>query len=364
MRAFVGLDLSLNSVTICVVDGEGDVIWEGKAEGHPEAVLKAIEPWREYVGRIGRRARGRPPSGSAAAWRRRVCPSSAWRAGTAKAALSAMVAKTDRGDARGIAQIARAGRFTGVHMKSPQSWRRRTPAAAREFLVRSMTATEQAIRGLLRPFGLEVGAVTRRRFADRVHELVGENPVLGAIVDAWLECAWAPPRRDRAAAPIGPSDRACRSRLPTADDDAGDRTGERADVPGDDRRSEPLQAVSIRGRLPRAHAAAASVRRARHDGSDHQDRRRGDAHRAARGRERHPAPLDAVVCPEGMGDAGGRSSRNAPSEGGSGLQNGGRPPPHVDERSRSPLDEHPGVAAGLVRGSGASDAGRGPVEFA
>jgi transposase len=103
-----------------------------------------------------------------------------------KAALAAMTVKTDRNDARGLAQIVRTGWFRPVHIKSAASQRHRTLATARKFLVRSMTATEQAIRGLLRPFGLKVGAVTRRRFRARVWDLVTNEPTLSAIMEPLL----------------------------------------------------------------------------------------------------------------------------------------------------------------------------------
>jgi transposase len=181
MGVYVGLDVSLASVAICVIDEDGRVLWEGKAAGDPEAVRVTLEPWLGKIEQVGLEAG----------------PTSEWMGGQllaagfqvacletrhVKAALSAMVVKTDRNDARGIAQIVRAGWFKAVHVKSAGSQRHRTLTTARNFLVRSMAATEQAIRGLLRPFGLKVGAVTRRRFAGRVHELVADDLALAAII--------------------------------------------------------------------------------------------------------------------------------------------------------------------------------------
>ncbi len=185
MGFFVGLDVSLETVSICVVDEEGLVVWETRVAGEPEAVLDALRTRIDRVSRIGLEAG----------------PTSEWIAGRllevglpvvcletrhVKAALSAMTVKTDRNDARGLAQIVRSGWFKVVHLKSTGSQRLRTLAAARKVMVRSVAATEQALRGLLRPFGLKVGAVTRRRFGERVRTLVEADPVLATIVEPLL----------------------------------------------------------------------------------------------------------------------------------------------------------------------------------
>jgi transposase len=185
MGLFVGLDVSLETVSICVVDADGLVVWETRVAGEPEAVLDALRTRIDHVSRIGLEAG----------------PTSEWIAGRllqaglpvvcletrhVKAALSAMTVKTDRNDARGLAQIVRSGWFKAVHLKSAGSQRLRTLAAARKVMVRTVTANEQAVRGLLRPFGLKVGAVTRRRFGDRVRSLVASDVLLEAIVEPLL----------------------------------------------------------------------------------------------------------------------------------------------------------------------------------
>ena len=70
-----------------------------------------------------------------------------------------------RNDARGIAQVTRTGWFKAVHIKSLDSQRARTLVTARKFVVRAVASSEQAIRGLLRPFGLKVGRQRGRRRA-------------------------------------------------------------------------------------------------------------------------------------------------------------------------------------------------------
>lgn len=185
MRIFVGLDVSLASVSVCVVEESGEILWQGKADGTPESVLAALEPWRASLERVGLEA------GPTSEWiggclLQAGVPTVCLETRHVKAALAAMTVKTDRNDARGLAQIVRTGWFKAVHLKSPASQRHRTLVTARKFLVRSMTATEQAIRGLLRPFGMMVGAVTRPRFGMAVRELVAGDPILASIVEPLL----------------------------------------------------------------------------------------------------------------------------------------------------------------------------------
>jgi transposase len=89
-----------------------------------------------------------------------------------------MTVKTDRNDAQGIAQIVRTGWFKAVHLKSAAGQRLRTLTAARKAAVRAVTSNEQAIRGLLRPPGLKIGAVTRVGFEARVRQLIDSDRLL------------------------------------------------------------------------------------------------------------------------------------------------------------------------------------------
>jgi transposase len=104
-----------------------------------------------------------------------------------KAALSAMVVKTDRKDARGIAQLLRMGWFRPVHCKSPPAQEVRALLVARKQLQAKTRDVELSLRGLLRGFGLKVGEVSKGRFAARVGELVAGHAMLERIAEAMLQ---------------------------------------------------------------------------------------------------------------------------------------------------------------------------------
>ncbi len=103
-----------------------------------------------------------------------------------KAALSAMVVKTDRKDARGIAQLLRMGWFQPVHAKSVGAREVRALLAARKRLQSKLIDVELSIRGILRGFGLKMGKISKGRFEARVLELAEGHAMLEGIVGAML----------------------------------------------------------------------------------------------------------------------------------------------------------------------------------
>jgi transposase len=103
------------------------------------------------------------------------------------AVLSARINKTDRNDARGIAQMKRVGLFKAVHVKTPASQHRRLLLTSRKLLQWKIYDIENDLRGSLRNFGLKVGVIGSVKFEERVRELVADHTVVAAIVGPLLE---------------------------------------------------------------------------------------------------------------------------------------------------------------------------------
>jgi transposase len=183
MGYYAGLDVSLEMTSICIVAADGQVLQEGKALSEPEAVIAFLKGSGVTLERIGFEA-GALSEWLAVALQDAGFPLVCMEARQVKAALSAMTVKTDRHDARGIAQIARTGWSKAVHVESARSQELRTLLGARRHLVRKVTDGEQRSRGLL---GLKAGPVTRRRFAERIRALVAGQPTLQAIFEPLLE---------------------------------------------------------------------------------------------------------------------------------------------------------------------------------
>lgn len=103
-----------------------------------------------------------------------------------KAFLKAQLNKSDRNDARGIAQMMRVNLFQPVHVKTLTSQKRRVLLTARKLLQEKAIAIENDIRGLLRNFGLKVGAAGVVKFGERIRELVASLPELAEIIEPLL----------------------------------------------------------------------------------------------------------------------------------------------------------------------------------
>ena len=97
-----------------------------------------------------------------------------------------MTVKTDRKDARGLAQLLQMGWFQPVHAKSMASQEVRALLVGRKQLLGRLIDVELSIRGILRGFGLKVGSVTRKGFEARIRELVTGQATLERIAEAML----------------------------------------------------------------------------------------------------------------------------------------------------------------------------------
>jgi transposase len=213
MAMFVGLDVSLKMTSICVVEANGATVWEGKADSEPASIVKAIARWRSAITLVGIEA----------------CPLSEWLYGGliecgyqavcietrhAQRFLSSRPNKTDRSDARGIADMMRLGHFRPVHVKSKPSQLLRTALIARQKFVEHMLSIETTVRGLLKVHGLKLGTVHRNGFAARVEALLTDAPELRMAIAPLLDARNMMRKQkvllDRQLAQVARADAVCR----------------------------------------------------------------------------------------------------------------------------------------------------------
>jgi transposase len=182
---YAGIDVSLERSSVCVVDATGKIVREAKVTSEPEALVAFFGQLGVALTRIGLEA------GPLSQWLHAGLAAAGLEAvlletRQVKAALSAMIVKTDRKDARGIAQLLRMGWFRPVHCKSPPAQEVRALLVGRKLLQGKLLDVELSIRGILRGFGLKLGEVSRGRFAARVGELVAGQPMLERVAEPML----------------------------------------------------------------------------------------------------------------------------------------------------------------------------------
>jgi transposase len=182
---FAGLDVSLEETAICIVDDAGKIVREARAVSEPETLIAFFAECGMTMERVGLEAC------SLTAWLNTALteagiPAICVEARQAKAAMGAMPNKTDRNDARGLAQIMRTGWYRAVHVKSPscRSWR--ALLTARRLVLNKRRDVENGIRALLRESGLKVGTPSRKDFPTRVRELAADDPVLASLAESLL----------------------------------------------------------------------------------------------------------------------------------------------------------------------------------
>jgi transposase len=158
MEHYAAIDVSLEWSSVGVVDAAGQIVREAKVRSEREALAAFFTESGLAFARIGLEA----------------------------GPLSAMTVKTDRNDARGMAQLMRMGWFRPVHAKAPMVQEIRALLTARKLLVAKLRDVESSIRGILRGFGLKVGAVSKGKFEARIRELVTGQVMLERVAEPLL----------------------------------------------------------------------------------------------------------------------------------------------------------------------------------
>jgi transposase len=185
MEHFAGLDVSVNETSICIVDDTGRIIREVKVASEPGALLQVLKSGSCRFKRIGLEA-GPLSQWLYSALGEANLPIICVETRHMRAVLQAQINKTDRNDARGIAQMMRAGLYRPVHVKTLRSQKLRTLLTHRKLLQSKAIAIENDLRSTLRNFGLKVGMVGTVKFEARIRGLVENLPDLTALVEPLL----------------------------------------------------------------------------------------------------------------------------------------------------------------------------------
>src|SRR3974377_727099 len=185
MEHFAGLDVSVNETSVCIVDDTGRIVREVKVKSEPGALLQVLKNATYRFKRIGLEA------GPLSQWLYSALAEAGlpviWvETRHMRAVLKAQINKTDRNDARGIAQMMQAGLYRPVHVKTLRSQKLRMLLTHRKLLQSKAIAIENDLRATLRNFGLKVGMVGTAKFEARIKELVGDDSDLVLMVEPML----------------------------------------------------------------------------------------------------------------------------------------------------------------------------------
>lgn len=185
MNHYAGIDVSLECSSVCVVDANGKIVRETKVASEPEVLIDWFRSLGFDLARIGLEA-GPLSQWLYAAMKKAGLAVELLETRHVSDAFKAMPVKSDRNDARNIAQLMRLGWFRPVHCKSMSAQEIRAMLTARKLIQTKLQDVENSLRGILRGFGLKVGKTTKRSFAARISELVVGHPALEAIAAAML----------------------------------------------------------------------------------------------------------------------------------------------------------------------------------
>lgn len=185
MEHFAGLDVSVKETSVCIVDDTGKIVREVKVASEPEALLPVLSNPNYAFKRIGLEA-GPLSQWLFSALAEAGLPVICVETRHMRAVLKAQINKTDRNDARGIAQMMRAGLYRPVHVKTLRSQKLRMLLTHRKLLQSKAISIDNDLRGTLRNFGLKVGMAGAVKFEARIRELVEDLPDMAFLIEPLL----------------------------------------------------------------------------------------------------------------------------------------------------------------------------------
>src|SRR5476651_1787707 len=180
-----GLDVSVKETSICIVDDTGRIVREVKVASEPEELLAVLTNPADHFKRNGLEA-GPLSQWLFSALAEAGLPVICVETRHMRAVLKAQINKTDRNDARGMAQMMRVGLYRPVHVKTLRSQKLRMLLTHRKLLQSKAIAIDNDLRATLRNFGLKVGIVGRAKFEARIKELVENLPDLAELIEPLL----------------------------------------------------------------------------------------------------------------------------------------------------------------------------------
>jgi len=167
MKHYVGLDVSMKKTSVCIVNEQGKIVHESDVKTDPHLLADMIEKTGLKIELVGFE------SGSLShyliqGFKERAVPAVCIDARKMSVILSVRINKTDKNDARGIADALRTGTFTRVHDKPHDAVNRSAVLTMRRAMVDHRTQIKNHVRGILKTYGIRLGSVGPTKFSEQV----------------------------------------------------------------------------------------------------------------------------------------------------------------------------------------------------
>jgi transposase len=164
MKHYIGLDVSMKRTFICIINEQGKIIHEGSENTDPHLIVDYLSKL-SFEGMIIGFESGSLTPYLLAGFKERAIEAVCMDARKLSPILALKVNKTDKNDARGIAEALRSGMYTPVHCKPEESINRAILLTSRRALVEQQTHLKNTVRGLLKSYGIRLGAVSAKKFS-------------------------------------------------------------------------------------------------------------------------------------------------------------------------------------------------------
>jgi transposase len=174
MKHYIGLDVAMKETFICIEDEAGKIIHQGRVKTDPDLIAEYLKKFGMQIDKVGLE------SGSLSHWltdelRTLGIPAICIDARKMAAVLSVQVNKTDKNDAKGIADAMRCNLYSEVLQKSQMAIELGTLMGSRRLIVMQKVQLTNAIRGFLKTYGLRLGSCGDKTFCQKVRDLLGDN---------------------------------------------------------------------------------------------------------------------------------------------------------------------------------------------
>lgn len=189
MDQYIGLDVSLKDTAVSIRENRKR-IWRGKCPSDPKVISQIIRKHAPHAKLVVFETDPLSTWFYHALNAERI-PAICIEARHAQKVLNETLNKTDANDADGLAQLAEAGFYKVVRVKTFDNMVTRTLVAARSQLVSISKQLSNQIRGLLKTFGLIVPKGKGGAFDAYVRALLDGNSGLAGVIlplfEAWRD---------------------------------------------------------------------------------------------------------------------------------------------------------------------------------